>query len=66
MAKASSTTKVVQSELTKKAKDKVPEGRGFVASSNPVGGEAPASVRHLQNGSEDANNGSASRQPSPS
>lgn len=53
MAKASSTTKVVRSELTKKAKDRVPEGRGFVASSAPSGGEAPASVRSPQNGSQD-------------
>ncbi len=44
-------TKVMQSEATKKAKDRVPEGRGFIASSTPSGGEAPASVRESQNGS---------------
>ncbi len=61
MAKASSTTKAMQSELTKKAKDRVPEGRGFVASSQPAGGEGPASVRPPNNGS-DGSTSSASPQ----
>lgn len=52
MAKASSVTKVTRSDFTNKAKDRIPEGRGFVASSKPAGGERPASVQRSQNGSE--------------
>jgi hypothetical protein len=46
------TTRVVEPDGWRKAKDTVPEGQGFVASPTPSGGEPPPSVQQAQNASE--------------
>jgi hypothetical protein len=43
------TTRAAQTEEWRKAKDRVPEGQGFVASPTPAGGVAPASVQESPN-----------------